>query len=127
MKIKRKDVYKNMKGFKKIINYGTDKLIDNFNIEDISIYTTGGYVENLVFDFKLNFSDKRFKIRLTYRVYEDRQETSASGMISMFDRQLNDIKNKNDKIKSLKGKLKELNDELKETEKEIKKLEKVGE
>ena len=42
-----------MKDFKKIINYGTDKLIDNFNIEDITIYTTGGYVENLVFDFKV--------------------------------------------------------------------------
>ena len=116
-----------MKDFKKIINYGTDKLIDNFNIEDISIYTTGGYVENLVFDFKLNFSDKRFKIKLTYRVYEDRQETSESDMISMFDRQLSDIKNKHTKMNTLKDRLKELNDELMEIEKEIKKLEKVGE
>lgn len=116
-----------MKDFKKIINYGTDKLIDNFNIEDITIYTTGGYVENLVFDFKLNFSDKRLKISLTYRVYEERQKTSESDMISMFDRQLSDIKNKNNKIKTLKDKLKGLNDELIETEKEIEKLEKVGE
>ena len=116
-----------MKDFKKIINYGTDKLIDNFNIEDITIYTTGGYVENLVFDFKLNFSNERFKIRLTYRVYEGRQEISENDMISMFDRQLSNIKNKNDKIKTLKDKLKGLNDEVIETEKEIKKLEKVGE
>ena len=116
-----------MKDFKKIINYGTDKLIDNFNIEDITIYTTGGYVENLVFDFKLNFSNERFKIRLTYRVYEGRQEISENDMISMFDRQLSNIKNKNDKIKTLKYKLKGLNDEVIETEKEIKKLERVGE
>ena len=85
-------VSKNMKDFKKIINYGTDKLIYNFNIKDITIYTTGGYVENLVFDFKLKFSNERFKIRLTFRVCEGRQETSENDMISMFDRQLNDIK-----------------------------------